>query len=91
VSKTDMPAQIFATNDYDLSGSKYLAVGAWSDLALNSSFTPYIRADLAREAMEALDATAKALESLWRTGAMPYGDEISSARAALSKLKEAGL
>ena len=93
ISKTDMPARIMAWPHYLTPSEEAPKTGQWYVPGYSSSNepTPYIRADLVREAVEALQ-TARA----WMIPGMNWTDETGAkikadADAALSKLKEAGL
>lgn len=90
MSKNDMPPLIWAEQRDGLSGA-HMEGGVWINIQLTESYTPYIHADLVREAIEAL-ATARA----WMIPGMNWTDETGAkikadAETALSKLKEAGL
>lgn len=99
-SNTDMPARIWALPESELTGP-YTTSPIWSDLPLNTSFVLYVRADLVKEAVEVLESAAfveckivsereVSVEAFASTEHLAV-DVGRRARAALSKLKEAGL
>lgn len=94
-SGSAIPAMLFAEKRAGLSSS-HLPGGVWSGLNLSGTYTPYVRADLVRQLQEALQATldfAAALEKYHGrgVGSRRGGPVFERARAALAKLKEAGL
>lgn len=108
MSTTKMPERIWATLNgmsTRLPDGKRQFIGGWSEDPERGRVTEYIRADLVKEAAEALKKAQGFFEDMAaanRALMVPDGVEVNAfaasaydaadeVRAALSKLKEAGL
>lgn len=97
MSKTDMPARIWVT-DETAHGLPYRTFAAADVDNSDGHYPEYVRADLVREAMEALEEALEYFDNKSDadhdgTGFVPNTEMTmaSIVDAALSKLKEAGL
>lgn len=97
MSTTKMPERIWATLNgmsTRLPDGKRQLIGGWSEDPERDHVTEFVRADLAKGAMEACEAMASDYQT--SAGHHPEHvlvrvDSFEAMRAALSKLKEAGL